>query len=66
MLSDKTLEKVTVCNAILNRPRNGNELTETSINAIGYMLLEIVKNKEQVKKINTLLELRNEVLNSYA
>ena len=61
MLSEKTLEKETVCNAILSSPRNGNELTQTSINAVGYMLNKVLNKRELVRDI-FFLKLRKEML----
>jgi len=66
MLSKKTLEKETVCNAILSSPRNGNELTQTSINAVGYMLNEVLNKKELVQDVSAFLTLRKEILAQYA
>ena len=66
MLSEKTLEKDTVCNSILYRPRNGNELTQTSINAVGYMLNEVLNKKELVQDVSAFLTLRKEILTKYA
>ena len=54
----KTLEKETVCNAILSSPRNGNELTQTSINAVGYMLNEVLNKKELVQDVSAFLTFR--------
>tara|TARA_B100001287_G_scaffold238349_1_gene211746 strand:+ start:7108 stop:9714 length:2607 start_codon:yes stop_codon:yes gene_type:complete len=65
MLSEKTLEKETVCNAILSSPRNGNELTQTSINAVGYMLLEVLSKKELVQDVSAFLTLRKEIFSQY-
>ena len=62
MLSEKTLEKETVCNAILSSPRNGNELTQTSINAVGYMLNKVLNKRELVRDISSFLKLRKEML----
>ena len=46
----KTLEKETVCSAILNSPRNVNELIQTSINAVAYDNDErLVKNRGKAK-----------------
>jgi hypothetical protein len=66
MLHEKTSDIETVCNAILNSPRNGNELTQTSINAVGYMLLKVLGKKELVKDVSAFLTLRNEILVNYA
>ena len=66
MLSEKTLEKETVFNAILSSPRNGNELTQTSINAVGYMLNEVLNKKELVQDVSAFLTLRKEILAQYA
>ena len=66
MLSEKTLEKETVCNAILSNPRNGNELTQTSINAVGYMLNKVLNKRELVRDISSFLKLRKEMLKIYA
>ena len=62
MLSDKTLEKETVCNAILNSPRQGDELITTPISAVGYMLKEILRKKELVKNVQAFLKLRKEIV----
>jgi hypothetical protein len=62
MLHEKTSDKETVCNAILSSPRNGNELTQTSINAVGYMLLKVLNKKELVNDVSAFLTLRNEIL----
>jgi len=66
MLSEKTLEKETVCSAILNSPRNGNELTQTSINSVAYMLNEVLNKKELVHDVSAFLTLRKDILAQYA
>ena len=66
MLSEKTSNIETVCNAILSSPRIGNELTQTSINAVGYMLLKVLNKKELVNDVFAFLTLRNEILVNYA
>ena len=46
--------------------RNGNELTQTSINAVGYMLNEVLNKKELVQDASVFLTLRKEILAQYA
>ena len=66
MLSEKTIDKETVCSAILSNPRNDLELTTTSINAVGYMLNEIMSNRGLVNDVKSFIELRTEVIQKHA
>jgi hypothetical protein len=66
MLSEKTTDKETVCGSILSKPRNNLELTTTSINAIGYMLNEIMSNRGLVNDVKSFIELRTEVIEKHA
>ena len=66
MVSEKITDKETVCSAILSRPRESLELTTTSINAVGYMLKEIMSNRGLVKDVKSFIELRTEVLQKHA
>ena len=61
LLSKKSLNTEIVCDAILGSPRNGLELTNTSINAVGYMLLKILNNKQLVKNTQAFIQLREEI-----
>jgi len=63
LLSKKSLNTEIVCDAILGSPRNGLELTNTSINAVGYMLLKIINNKQLVKNTQAFIQLREEISN---
>lgn len=66
MLSEKTIDKETVCGSILSKPRNNLELTTTSINAVGYMLNEIMSNRWLVNDVKSFIELRTEVIEKHA
>jgi hypothetical protein len=66
MLSEKTIDKETVCSAILSNPRNNLELTTTSINAVGYMLNEIMSNRGLVNDVRSFIELRTKVIRKHA
>lgn len=65
MLSEKTTDKETVCSAVFSRPRESLELTTTSINAVGYMLKEIMSNRGLVNDVKSFIELRTEVLQKH-
>lgn len=66
MLSEKTIDKETVCSAIFSSPRENFELTTTSINAVGYMLNEIMYNRVLVNYVKSFIELRTEVMQKHA
>ena len=66
MLSEKTIDKETVCSAIFSSPRESLELTGTSINAVGYMLNEIMSNRGLVNDVKSFIELRTEVIQKHA
>lgn len=66
MLSEKIIDKETVCSAVFSSPRESLELTTTSINAVGYMLKEIMSNRGLVNDVKSFIELRTEVLYKHA
>ena len=66
MLSEKIIDKETVCSAVFSCPRQSLELTTTSINAVGYMLKEIMSNRGLVNDVKSFIELRTEVLKKHA
>jgi hypothetical protein len=63
MLIEKDVDKETICDAILSSPRNGDEMFITPIEAVGYMLNLILKNKQLVKNVHAYIELRNNLTN---
>jgi hypothetical protein len=63
MVTEKNVDKVTICKAILGRPREGDEIFNTPIAAVGYMLNEIKNNKELVKNVQSFIELRFNLTN---
>ena len=66
MLSEKITDKETVCSAVFSGPRESLELTTTSINAVGYMLNEIMSNRGLVNDVVSFIELRTELIQKYA
>ena len=66
MLSEKITDKETVCSAVFSGPRESLELTTTSINAVGYMLNEIMSNRGLVNDVKSFIELRTEVIQKHA
>ena len=63
MLNDKDVDKETICHAILSSPRNSNEMLITPIEAVGYMLNIIMKNKQLVTDVHSYIKLRNILIN---
>lgn len=63
MLIEKDVDIETICDAILSSPRSGDEMFITPIEAVGYMLNLVMKNKELVKNVQSFIELRNNLIN---
>ena len=59
MLTEKNIDKETICDAILSRPRRGDEMLTTPIEAVGYMLNSVMNNQQLVKNIHAYIVLRN-------